>query len=87
MEIAVNVCTAVTEATLFHFAHSLANTVKARPDILNLDAGAPPRKKDCVIKTAQLSYVGGERIQKAAIQRDHRAVNPNCNDVIPILAR
>jgi hypothetical protein len=76
MEIAVNVYTAMTEATLFHFAHSLANSVKARPDMLNLDAGAPPRKKDCVSKTAQLSYIGGERIQKAAIKRDHRALNP-----------
>jgi len=44
LEIAVNVYTAMTEATLFHFAHSLANSVKARPDMLNLDAGAPPRK-------------------------------------------
>jgi len=74
MEIAVNVCTAMTEATLLHFAHSLANSVKARPDMLNLDAGAPPRKKDCVSKTAQLSCVGGERIQKTAIQRAHRAL-------------
>jgi len=44
MEIAVNVYTVMTEAMLFHFAHSLANSVTARPDMLNLDAGAPPRK-------------------------------------------
>jgi hypothetical protein len=25
----------MAEATLFHFAHSLANSVKARPDMLN----------------------------------------------------
>jgi hypothetical protein len=44
MEIAVNVYNAMTEATLFHFAHSLANSVKARPDI-STSTPAPSTEK------------------------------------------